>query len=230
MQINDCSIFQGDCVTLMNQIITENPEFKVDAIITDPPYNISRNHNFGNMGRSGLDFGQWDHNADIISWLDPATQLLKDGGNIIIFNDWKNMGLLAGELEARGYIIKDMIRWVKSNPMPRNRDRRFVSDCEYAVWATKGKGWIFNRLNDTYDRPEIIAPIQANAQHPTQKPVSVMAQICHWMTNRGDIVLDPYMGSGSTGVAARQLYRRFVGLELDQGYWQVASNRLASLS
>ena len=223
-------LYQGDCLEVMDELISLGIKF--DAIITDPPYNISRDNNFHTMGRAGIDFGEWDKNFDLTSWIKSCDPLLKKGGNIVIFNDWKNMSHIVDALEKNGFEIKDLIRWKKTNPMPRNRDRRFVVDYEVAVWAVKKGGkWTFNRLSDTYERPEIICGItskreKSNGGHPTQKPIEVMEWLIDRLTDEDDLVLDPFMGSGSTGVAALNTNRRFVGIELDEDYFNIAVERL----
>lgn len=223
-------LYQGDCLEVMEGLISL--EVKFDAIITDPPYNISRDNNFHTMGRAGIDFGEWDKNFDLTSWIKSCDPLLKKGGNIVIFNDWKNMSHIVDALEKNGFEIKDLIRWKKTNPMPRNRDRRFITDYEVAVWAVKrGAKWTFNRLSDTYERPEIICGItskreKSNGGHPTQKPIEVMEWLIDRLTDEGDLVLDPFMGSGSTGVACINTNRKFIGIELDENYFNITKKRI----
>ena len=226
MKSND--LYNKDSMVVMNSLKKES----VDAIITDPPYNISRDNNFASMGRTGIDFGEWDKDFDLTSWIKVAQPLLKRGGNIVIFNDWKNMTNITNSLEENGFEVKDLIRWKKTNAMPRNRDRRFITDYEVAVWAVKkGDKWTFNRLNDKYEIPEVVGCLtpkseKVNGGHPTQKPVYVMKWIIERLTNEGDVVLDPFMGSGSTGVACKELNRRFIGIELDDKYYGMAYNRI----
>ena len=214
------------------QFMKESPANSVDAIITDPPYNISRDNNFTTMGRAGIDFGEWDKDFDLTSWIKVAEPLLKKGGNIVIFNSWKNMTNITKSLEENGFEVKDLIRWKKTNAMPRNRDRRFITDNEVAVWAVKKGGkWTFNRLSDTYEIPEIVGGLTPKSEkieggHPTQKPVYVMKWLIERLTNEGDVVLDPFMGSGTTGVACKNLNRKFIGVELDENYYNIAYNRI----
>ena len=230
---NNINLLNGDCLELMNGLSSSGLKF--DAVITDPPYNISRKNNFKTMNRAGIDFGEWDKNFDLTSWIKSCTPLLKKGGNIVIFNSWENMSHIVNALEMNGFNIKDLIRWKKTNPMPRNRDRRFITDYEVAVWAVKNGGkWTFNRLSNTYERPEIVCGItpkseKINGGHPTQKPVKVMEWIINRLSNEGDLVLDPFMGSGSTGVAALNTNRRFIGIELDEKYFQIAKERIMVL-
>lgn len=204
----------------------------IDSVLTDPPYNISKDNNFSTMGRSGIDFGTWDKGFDLNTWIELVAPKVKKGGNVVIFNAWKNLGEIANTLENNGFIVKDMIRWEKSNPMPRNRDRRFIVDYETAIWAVKkGGSWTFNRQNETYDRPLIKSGVTPKSEkegkgHPTQKPVEVMEWLVKHLTNEGDVVLDPFMGSGSTGVACKNLERSFIGIELEEEYYNVAQKRI----
>lgn len=218
-------LLQGDCLELIKSIPAES----VDFILTDPPYNIARDNNFQTMGRSGIDFGEWDKGFDQFTWLNEIPRILKKGGNVVIFNDWKNIGEIAKYCEGIGLEIKDFIRWEKSNPMPRNRDRRYITDFECAVWLTSKKGkWCFHRLSDTYQRPCFKYPIVSGSDkvHPTQKPVALMEELLRIHSNEGDVVLDLFMGSGSTGVACVNTGRNFIGMELDNNYFNIAKTRI----
>ena len=226
--MNKIELLQGDCLESMKGISVGS----VDAIITDPPYNISRDNNFHTMGRAGIDFGEWDKDFDLTSWITVAEPLLKKGGNIVIFNDWKNMSYIVEELERNGFVIKDLIRWKKTNAMPRNRDRRFITDYEVAVWAVKkGDKWTFNRISDTYEIPEIVGGLtpkseKYNGGHKTQKPIYVMEWLLERLTEVDDIILDPFMGSGTTGITCKNLNRNFIGIELDEDYFNMAKERI----
>lgn len=206
----------GDALEKMKDI----PDCSVDAIITDPPYEISRDNNFHTMGRRGIDFGEWDKEFDQFTWINESYNKLKNGGTLIIFNQWKNLGEIAKYAESVGYTIKDMLHWEKCNPMPRNRDRRYIVDFEVFVWLVKPKGkWTFNRLSKTYDRCKYVYPLTPQSEkvgHTTQKPVKLMEEIIKRHTNEYDTVFDPFMGSGTTGVACQNLNRNFIGI--DNGY------------
>ncbi len=200
-----------------------------DLILTDPPYNISMANNFRTMkGRNGIDFGEWDKGFDLTGWIPNAISKLKNGGSIIIFNAWRNMGPIASVLEENGCLVKEMIQWQKANPMPRNRDRLYVTTCEFAIWATKGKGWTFNRQRQTYENTVFYYPIVSAKKriHPTQKPVELLKDLILIHSNPGDIVLDPFMGSGSTAIAAIETGRKFIGFELDGSYYDAACKRI----
>lgn len=220
-------LFKGDCLEVMKLI----PDGSVDAIITDPPYNIAQKNNFTSMGRRGIDFGEWDKGFDLFSYIDLLPRICSKDANLVIFNDWKNVGEIAKYARDKGFEIKDMLRWEKSNPMPRNRDRRFVVDYEVAIWLTASKKskWVFNRQSDNYDRPLFrgaLVPQSEKTEHTTQKPLWLMETIIKTLTNEQQTILDPFMGSGSTGVAAVNTGRRFIGIEMDDKYFEIAEQRI----
>ena len=218
----------SDCIIGMQELENES----VNALITDPPYNIAKDNNFKSMGRAGIDFGEWDKNFNLVSWLPIAIDKVKKGGNIVIFTDWKSTTPIVEELEKLNCEVKDMIRIEKSNPMPRNRDRRFIVDYEIAIWSVKkGAKWTFNRISETYERPLIKTKVTPKSEkidegHPTQKNIETMEWLIERLTNERDVVLDPFMGSGTTGVACQNLNRRFIGYELDENYYSMANKRM----
>ena len=215
-------------------VLSDIPDNSIDLILTDPPYNISKKNNFESLNRAGIDFGYWDKNADLFTWIDKVPRIVKKGASIIIFNGWRNLNGIAERLEKNGFVVKDIIRWEKTNPMPRNRDRRYIVDYEFAIWAVeKHNKWIFNRQSSTYDRSEIKMPIASRAEkkfgaHPTQKPVKLMEELLLRHSDKNDIVLDPFMGSGSTGIACLNTNRDFIGIELDENYFEIAKKRMTA--
>lgn len=220
------NLMQGDCLERMKEI----PDGSVDMILTDPPYNIARKNNFHTMGRVGIDFGAWDKGFDLFSYMKEIPRLLTKNGSVIIFNDWKNIGEIARFGESIGLAIKDMIRWEKSNPMPRNKDRRYITDYEVAVWLAMPKAkWCFNMEGDTYYRPLYKGSLTTQSEktsHTTQKPVYLMEKLLKTHSNEGDTILDMFMGSGTTGVACLNLNRNFIGIELDENYFNIAKSRI----
>ena len=226
-------LYQGDCIKVLSTLIQNNVE--VDAVITDPPYEISRKNNFQSMGRAGIDFGAWDHDVDLFGYIDSVYKLVKDGGSFIVFCDWRKAGMIAEYCEKVGFLTKDRIQFKKTNPFHPNANRRYASDREDAIWFVKpGKKpfqkWTFNIGENNFLRPEFSAGIargkNGNLRHPCQKPVSLMEEIIKVHTNVGDTVLDCYMGSGTTGVACRNTGRNFIGIELDSKYFDLAERRI----
>jgi len=203
---------------------------QVDCIITDIPYNISRENNFKTMqdrkGRIGIIFGQWDYNFDVNS-LCKLQSLLKEGGSLIVFHSFEQFTQLQNifsELE-----FKDKIIWEKTNPMPRNRDRRYISNIEIGSWFIKKGKWTFNRQSK-YHGCVFRYPSESGGgfkrYHPTQKNLELIKKLVKIHTNSGDLVLDPLSGSATTLVACKQLSRNFIGIEKDKTYFDRGSERL----
>lgn len=206
---------------------------KVDLVLTDPPYCVSRTHQLGfsNMGRSGMNYGEWDYNFDQTEWIDLVSPLIKEGGSIIIFNDWKNSSFLVENLEKNGFQIKDLLRWEKTNPMPRNVNSRYVADYEFAIWAVKGKKkWTFNKPdNVSYLRPKFVSGVVLGGKkriHPTQKSLDLFKNLIIIHSNENDLIFDPFSGSGTTAVACKETGRNFIGCEIEEKYFIKAVERL----
>lgn len=216
------NLMYGDCLEKMKSIESDS----VDLVLTDPPYNIARGNNFTTMGRAGIDFGEWDKGADLFTYINECYRVLAKNGSFIVFNDWKNLGDISRYAESLGFVTKDMIRLEKRNPMPRNRDRRYITDFECAIWFTMPKAkWVFNRQDDKYQRPKFVKSIDKGF-HPTQKSLSLMEDLLMIHSNKGDIIVDPFMGSGTTGLACKNLNRSFIGIEMDENYFNIAKNRI----
>lgn len=221
MSVNQ-TIINEDCLYALKHIYTDT----VDLVLTDPPYNLARNSNFKTMGRAGLDFGDWDKNADILSYIKEIPRILKRNGSFVTFSAWENLGDIKREAEKHGLIAKEMITFEKTNPMPRNRDRRYVTDYECAIWFVKPNGkWTFNRQEKTYQRPRFKCSIDKGL-HSTQKPLKLMEEIIKIHSNPGDMILDCFAGSGTTALAAKNLNRSFIAIELDKDYFNTMKERL----
>lgn len=223
-------IYNMDCLEGIKKLKDES----VDLVLTDPPYNISKKNNFHTMktGERTVDFGEWDYGFDQVTWINRVSPKVKKGGAIIIFNALENMGLIKNVLESNGFTFKEFLIWKKLNPMPRNRDRLYVTARETAIWAVKGKGWTFNRQRDTYENGFFEYPIVHHSKriHKTQKPVELMEDLIKIHSNEGDIVLDPFSGSASTAVACINTNRNYIGFELDEEYFKLSVKRLEKLN
>ena len=226
------TIFNGNADYVYNYLVQNN--IKVDHIITDPPYSISKENNFSTMKtskRKGIDFGIWDKNFDLTSWISKYSKLVKDNGSIIIFCSYRYISFIIEALEQNDFDVKDFIEWKKSNPMPRNINRRYVQDTEFAIWAVKKKAkWIFNKPKDVpYLRSSFTTSTVSGTErtpHPTQKSLELMRKLIRIHTNEDDVILDMFCGSGTTGVAALMENRKFIGIEISEEYFNITKNRI----
>lgn len=229
----DNTIYHNDCILKMQQM--QNDNITVNHIITDPPYAISKDNNFSTMksaNRQGVDFGEWDKDFDPSLWLEYAYPLLDKNGSMIIFCSYRFISDITTKIEKLGGIVKDIMVWQKQNPMPRNINRRYVQDMEFIIWAVKSKNskWVFNKPDDKpYQRGFFQTPTllgKERTAHPTQKPINLMKEVIQIHTNENDIILDPFMGTGSTGVASLALNRGFIGIEREFEWFNIAQQRL----
>ena len=232
------------------------PDACVDLIFADPPYNLQLGgelHRPDNSRVDGVD-AEWDQignhdDYDLFScaWMEEASRILKPDGAIWVIGSYHNIFRLGTFLQDMGFWIRNDIIWRKSNPMPNFKGTRFTNAHETLIWATKTKDAkpTFNyaamkALNDGVQmRSDWTFPICSGGEriklddgkkaHPTQKPEALLHRVLLATTNPGDIVLDPFFGTGTTGAAARRLGRHFIGLEKDQAYAEVARGRIAAI-
>lgn len=206
----------------------------VDLILTDIPYNISKDNNFKTMkdrkGRTGIDFGEWDKGFDE-STLIHLERVLKKGGSLFTFHAFDQYEKLRDVLKLEP---KDKIIWQKSNPMPRNRDRRWISDIEIASWfVKKGEKWTFNRQDDKYERSVLSYPSESGGgfkrYHPNQKNSKMMEYLINVHSNEGDVILDPFIGGGTTAVACINAGRSYIGFEAEKNYYDIAQKRIQDM-
>ncbi len=227
-------LWRGDCFEKMKKI----PDGTVDLILCDPPYNLA-NYSTGNMtfgwrGEVNNDVADWDKKelnpADLLS---EFKRVLAPKGNIFIFCSYNLLGKFHEVFNSEFDTFQFMV-WHKTNPIPCIRKASFLNSCELIVclW-NRGHTWNFSKQNEMHNFIE--APICAgkercqNPKHPTQKPLSVLEHIIKIASNPNDIVLDMFMGVGSTGVAALKNNRRFIGIELDEKYFKAAQKRIKEL-
>lgn len=246
------TIHVGDCVELMNAM----PEGSVDMVFADPPYNLQLEgelHRPDNSRVDGVD-ADWDrfsgfksYDEFTLAWLSAARRVLQPNGTLWVIGSYHNIFRVGAILQDLGYWILNDIVWRKSNPMPNFRGRRFTNAHETMIWAARDKDakYRFNyeamkTLNDDLQmRSDWTIPLCTGAErlknaqgkkaHPTQKPEALLYRTILSSTDVGDVILDPFFGTGTTGAVARMLDRRYVGLERDQEYAALAKERLAGI-
>jgi DNA modification methylase len=241
MEIPVNQVILGDC----REVMRGWPDGCVDMVLTDPPWMISsevvihRSMNpikYRDRKSIVLDFGPWDHFQDekeywefTRGWLAEAARVLKPRGHLITFFDLNKTTPLIEMAGGLGLQMRQHLFWLKENPVPRAGKVDFMVALEHACWFTKGtkSGATFHY--ELGQQPNYVeAPIPNNPRHhPTEKPVRVLEVWIRYLSNPGDIILDPMCGSGSTLVAAKRLGRRFIGIEKDPKYFEVARRRLA---
>ena len=188
------NIFHGDCCAIMHNLHQQGQI--INHIITDPPYAISQKNSFHTMKKAiaGVDFGDWDRGFDVTGWLDLAYPLLAKDGSIVIFCSYRYLSQIIQKIENLGGSVKDIMVWQKTNPMPRNMNRRYVQDMEFMIWAVKSKTskWVFNKSSDKpYQRGFFQMSIlmgKERTRHPTQKPVALMKKIIQIHSKENDII------------------------------------------
>jgi len=214
-------IICGDAVKELNKL----PDNSVDLVLTDPPYGISKNLNcknqrLGTTAKLNFNFGEWDKFND--EWLNLA--IGKTKGWFISFCAKKDIGIFWDALEKNGFIAVDALVWQKPDPVPFNAKTRFLNAWEIAIIGKRpGATW-----NSTYQHNilKYQAPKNKTRIHPTQKPLELIKELVLLTTKKGDLVLDPFMGSGTTAVACKESGRNYLGFEIDKNYCELASNRV----
>ena len=247
------SIIKGDCVAALDRL----PEKSVDVIFADPPYNLQLDGDLHRPDQSKVDAvdDAWDqfesfaaYDAFTRAWLLAARRVLKPNGTIWVIGSYHNIFRVGALMQDLGFWILNDIVWRKTNPMPNFRGRRFQNAHETMIWASrdpKAKSYTFNyeamkaANDDVQMRSDWLFPICTGAErlkgadgakvHPTQKPEALLARVLLSSSKPGDVVLDPFFGTGTTGAVARRLGRHFVGIEREQSYIDAARERIASV-
>ena len=216
-------------------IIKQIPDNSIDLILTDPPYNLGQ-HSTGNIplpGRSAMnnDVAEWDMiDFNPEEWADEFIRILKPTGNLFVFTSYNQIGRWYNCLDHR-FDTSNFMVWHKTNPSPKIYKAGFLNSCEmiFTCW-NKRHTWNFisqAEMHNFLESPICMKPERLSSpKHPTQKPVSILKKMISIATNEGDIVFDPFMGVGSTGVAALELNRRFIGVELNEEYFVAAKKRI----
>ncbi len=246
-------ILKGDSIEIMRGL----PDASVDLIFADPPYNLQLGGDLTRPDNSRVDgvdddwdkfqsFADYDHFTR--AWLCEARRLLKHDGAIWVIGSYHNIFRVGAAIQDLGFWILNDIVWVKTNPMPNFRGTRLTNAHETLIWAAHSKDarYAFNYAalktanDDLQMRSDWSLPICAGGErlksasgakaHPTQKPEALLHRIIVGTSDPGDVVLDPFFGSGTTGAVAKLLGRRFIGIERDPDYIRAAAKRVAAVN
>jgi len=244
-------VIHGDCIEVMNSL----PEQTVDMIFADPPYNLQLRQELYRPNLTKVDAvdDEWDkfesfevYDQFTLQWLTAARRLLKETGTLWVIGTYHNIFRIGKMMQDLGFWILNDIVWIKVNPTPNFRGVRFTNAHETLIWAQKwrGKPYTFNyhdmkALNEGLQmRSDWYIPLctgrerlRINGQkaHPTQKPEALLHRVILASTKPGDVVLDPFFGTGTTGVVAKRLGRHWIGIEKDARYVAIACERIAAV-
>ena len=247
-------IIQGDCVEVLKAL----PAGSVDLIFADPPYNLQLKNELHRPNMTKVDAvdDHWDQFESFAAydkftrdWLAACKRVLKPTGTIWVIGSYHNIFRVGAILQDLGYWILNDVVWVKTNPMPNFRGVRFTNAHETLIWASTGEGarYTFNHqamkgLNDEKQmrsdwwltplatRAERLKDENGEKAHSTQKPQALLYRVILAASNPGDVVLDPFFGSGTTGVVAKGLHRQWIGIEREAKYIELAQGRIDAVS
>jgi DNA modification methylase len=241
-------ILHGDCIEILKSL----PENSVDCIFADPPYNLQLHNDLYRPDMSKVDAVNdgWDKFSGFAAydkftreWLSASQRVLRDTGTIWVIGSYHNIYRVGSIMQDLGFWILNDVLWIKNNPMPNFRGVRFTNAHETMIWAQKKQGvkYSFNhqsmkKLNDDLQmRSDWTIPlvtgkkrIKSNGTkaHSTQKPEALLYRVIMASSNVGDVILDPFFGSGTTGAVAKMLGRNWIGIERDKKYIKVAQKRI----
>ena len=256
--LNDSSKLETDIVIPGEsiEVMRGLPDASIDLIFADPPYNLQLRGELHRPDNSRVDAvdDEWDRFASFAAydefsraWLAEARRLLKPDGALWVIGSYHNIFRLGAALQDAGYWILNDVVWRKSNPMPNFRGKRLTNAHETLIWAAKSdqSKYVFNyeamkALNEGIQmRSDWVIPICTGSErlkneagdkaHPTQKPEALLHRVLVASTRPGDIVLDPFFGTGTTGAVAKRLGRRYIGIEREPAYITAAEARLAAI-
>ena len=231
-------LYNEDCIAAMKKI----EEKSISLIVTDPPYNLGnfmksrdtnlskmRDNFFGAAGWDDMEFEEWKQSMD--DFFSVASKVMRKGGTLIMFMAIIKVETIIRLAEKHGFYYKTTGIWHKTNPMPRNMNLHFVNSTDALIYFTyKTKTGTFNNsgalIHDFIETSVTPNGERRFGKHPTQKPESLMMHFVEVLSNEGDWVLDPFMGSGTTGVVAKRSERNFIGVELDRNYFEMAKLRI----
>ena len=231
-------LYNGDCISVMRSLKKDS----IDLIVTDPPYNLGRfmkerdtnlkkmrDNFFASAGWDDMGFEEWQNSMD--QFFKESSRLMKTGGSLIVFMAIIKVETIISLAEKHGFYYKTTGIWHKTNPMPRNMNLHFVNSTESWIYFIYKKrtgtfnngGALFHDFIETSVTPN---SERRYGKHPTQKPETLMQHFVEVLSNQDDWVLDPFMGSGTTGVVSKKTGRNFIGIELDEHYFKMAQSRI----
>ena len=232
--MNDYKLLHANSFHAMKKI----PDNSIDLILTDPPYNLSP-YSTGNIKfdwRTDInnDLAEWDKDFDPADLKDDFIRILKPTGNLFAFCSYNLIGRWHEVFDPLFDTFQIFV-WHKTNPVPKFRKAGFLNSCELIVcmWNKKHT-WNFGKQNEMHNFFE--SPIcmgkerLTNPKHPTQKPIKLLKHLINIATNKNDTILDPFMGVGSTGVAALETSRKFIGIEIEREYYDATQKRIQALA
>ncbi|HWA61419.1 MAG TPA: site-specific DNA-methyltransferase [Caulobacteraceae bacterium] len=250
MEMKPGSIIVGDCVETLKAM----PDRSVDLVFADPPYNLQLGGELLRPDNSRVDAvdDEWDQFESFAeydrftrAWLAECRRVLKDDGALWVIGSYHNIFRVGGALQDLGFWILNDVVWRKSNPMPNFKGTRFTNAHETLIWAAKGRGsrrYTFNydamkmANDDVQMRSDWTFPLATGEErikdasgakgHPTQKPEALLSRVILASTRPGDLILDPFFGSGTTGAVAKKLGRRWIGIEREARYAALAEERI----
>ncbi|MEN4043160.1 MAG: DNA methyltransferase [Anaerolineaceae bacterium] len=245
-------VLHGDCTVLLDML----PQKSVDVIFADPPYNLQLQQELWRPNMTKVDAvdDEWDRFSSFEAydqfsrkWLVACRRVLKDTGTLWVIGSYHNIYRIGVIMQDLGYWFLNDLVWIKTNPMPNFRGVRFTNAHETLIWASKFKGarYTFNHhamkaMNEEKQmRSDWVLPICSGSErlkvhgkkaHSTQKPEALLYRALLASSNAGDIVLDPFFGTGTTGAVAKKLHRRWIGIEREESYVNLARQRIQAVT
>lgn len=235
---DSCILFNQDCLLTLSSV----EDGSIDLLLTDPPYNLgnfmkSRAYNIKNMRDNFFVDAGWD-DLDEDTWVvlmddffKESSRIMKKGGSLLIFMSLMKTETIISLARKYRFYYKTTGVWHKTNPMPRNMNLHFIGSVEgWIYFVYDKKTGTFNNggkaIHDFIETSVISKSEKSHGKHPTQKPLQLIDHFINLLSNESDVVLDPFMGSGTTGVASILNKRRFIGSEIDSEYFQIACDRI----
>jgi len=232
MELN--KVYHIDCMKGFDMI----DDNSIDLVLTDPPYNVKLKQSINLEGRKALykDFDEMDWDKLSIKDLYDAVfpqldRIVKENGSVLMFCRLEWITYLIDSAKDNNFDVKATIVWHKLNPVPQVRKRNYLSSLEAIIWLARWDQCLFkfnfksqNEMHNFFEYP--ICQGKERSSHPTQKPLELIRKLLKIHSDKGDVVIDPFLGSGTTAVACKQLERKYIGFEINEDYLKIAKDRL----